>query len=601
LRSLIVKLRQWIDELLRSENQLALVLSLVIGALVGLVTVAFILLTGRLAARMYPAGGAGWRRILVPTLGSFVTGYLLWRFFPLARGSGIPQTKAALFIQDGKITFRTVVGKFLCCSASLASGIALGREGPSVHVGAGLASVIARNLGMSREQVKAMVPIGCSAALAAAFNTPIAAVLFSLEEIMGDLHATVLGTAVLSSATSWMVLHLVLGDEPLFHVSGYRLVNPWELAVYVALGVVGGLGSVAFVKLLLRLRLWFADLPKRTAWFQPVAGGLTVGVMGYFVPDVMGVGYSYVEKVLNGDVILQMVVLLAILKIVATAMCYASGNAGGIFGPSLFIGATIGAAVGEVAHHFFPGSTAGPGAYALVGMGTAFAGIVRTPLTSVIMIFEVTRDYSIIVPLMISNLIAYFISYKLQREPIYEALARQDGVHLPKSGGRSQSEGSLVSHVMRPASSALSKEMTVVEALDRIDRGSPNDGRSIVWPVVDQYGLLGTISKAQLEAAATGDSRNQRLVDLFREALRHNPAAGELPHVHPDHSLHFALERMGSGSLEMIPVISRANIRELKGFLLLDDVLHAYGITRSPGMLDLPGSTDRQRSPHDRA
>ena len=177
---------------------------------------AFILLTGRLAARMYPSGGSGWRRILVPTAGSLITGYLLWRFFPFARGSGIPQTKFALFINDGRILFRTVAGKFFCCSASLASGIALGREGPSVQVGAGLASVIARGSGLSKEQVKALVPVGCSAALAAAFNTPIAAVLFSLEEIMGDLHATVLGTAVVSSATSWMVLHLVLGDDPCF-------------------------------------------------------------------------------------------------------------------------------------------------------------------------------------------------------------------------------------------------------------------------------------------------------------------------------------------------------------------------------------------------
>src|SRR5215472_10825405 len=252
----------WIDDLRRRENQLTFVLSLVIGALVGLVVVAFILLTGTLASRMYPAGGAGWRRILVPTLGSLSTGYLLYRYFPFARGSGIPQTKFALFVNDGFIRFRTVVGKFFCCSASLASGIALGREGPAVQVGAGLASVIARRLGLSKDQVKALVPVGCSAALAAAFNTPIAAVLFSLEEIMGDLHATVLGTAVVSSATSWMVLHLVLGDAPLFHVPGYRLVHPVEFAVYAVLGLIGGLGSAVFVKLLLGLRRRFAKFPK---------------------------------------------------------------------------------------------------------------------------------------------------------------------------------------------------------------------------------------------------------------------------------------------------------------------------------------------------
>jgi chloride channel protein, CIC family len=235
------KLLRWLDDLRRRESQLALVLSLMIGALVGLVVVAFILLTGRLSAGLFPAGGLSWRRVLVPVLGSFVTGYLLYRYFPEARGSGVPQTKAALFIRDGRIAFRTVIGKFFCCSAALASGISLGREGPAVQIGAGLASVIARRLGLSKEQVKALVPVGGAAALAAAFNTPIAAVLFSLEEIVGDLHAAVLGSVVLSSATSWMMLHLILGDEPLFHVTSYHLVNPLEFAVYAVLGIVGGL------------------------------------------------------------------------------------------------------------------------------------------------------------------------------------------------------------------------------------------------------------------------------------------------------------------------------------------------------------------------
>ncbi len=486
---MLSKLKRVLDGVRRSEDRLSLVLSLIIGALVGLVVVAFMLLTGRLAARMYPSGGAGWRRIFVPTIGSLVTGYLLARYFPLARGSGIPQIKYALFVNDGRISLRTVIGKFFCCSASLASGIALGREGPSAHVGSGVASVIARNLGLSSDQVKSLVPVGCSAALAAAFNTPIAGVLFSLEEILGDLHASVLGTAVLSSATAWMVLHLVLGDNPLFHVSGYRLIHPAEFGVYAVLGVVGGLGSVGFVKLLLYLRARFLRLPRWSVWLQPAVGGLAVGIMGYFVPEVMGVGYDYVEKVLNGNLVLQLVALLAVLKIVATAVCYASGNAGGIFGPSLFIGAMMGATVGSVAHHFFPEYTAGPGAYALVGMGTAFAGIVRTPLTSVIMIFEMTRDYTIIVPLMISNLIAFFISQRLQRQPIYEALARQDGVHLPTPESRSGNGRTRVGQVMRPALVILTPDMDAGVAMDLV-KDAPLDA----WPVSPmRAGLLGMI------------------------------------------------------------------------------------------------------------
>jgi len=263
-----------------SEERIQLVLTLVIGAVVGLVVVAFIVLTENLGSKLYPAGGAAWRRVLIPLAGSLITGFLLSRYFPNARGSGIPQTKTALFIRDGYISFRTVIGKFGLSSISLASGIALGREGPSVQVGAGIASVLGRRLGLTPASVKALVPVGASAALAAAFNTPIAAVLFSLEEVMGDMHAPVLGSIVLSSATSWMVLHLVLGDEPLFHVPAYQLVHPAELLVYAVLGLAGGLVSVAFVKLLLWQRQRFLRMPPRTQWWRPAIGGLTVGVLG---------------------------------------------------------------------------------------------------------------------------------------------------------------------------------------------------------------------------------------------------------------------------------------------------------------------------------
>ena len=336
------------DSLTRHEDKVLLVLTLIIGAVVGLVIAGFIYVTENLGSRMYPAGGAPWRRLVIPVAGALVTGWMLSRYFPNARGSGIPQTKAALFLRDGFITFRTVVGKFVCSSISLASGIALGREGPSVHVGGGLASVLGRRLGLRPERVRELIPVGASAALAAAFNTPVAAVLFSLEEVVGDLHAPVLGSIVLSSATSWIVLHLLLGDEPLFHVPAYQLVSPFEFGTYAVLGAVGGLVSVAFVKLLLFIRKRFLGLPKWSGWMQPAAGGLLVGVMGWFVPEVLGVGYQHVSEALNGQMALELMALLVVLKLVATAACYGTGNAGGIFGPSLFIGAMLGGAVGTV-------------------------------------------------------------------------------------------------------------------------------------------------------------------------------------------------------------------------------------------------------------
>src|SRR5579863_3705553 len=314
------------------EDQVFLVLTLLIGALVGLIVVAFILLTENVGARLYPVGSPAWHRVLIPIVGSFLMGYLLFRFFPNARGSGVPQTKAALYAADGRIAFKTVFGKFFCTSATLASGIPLGREGPSVQVGAGVASLLGRKLGLSTEKVKALIPVGAAAAIAAAFNTPLAAVLFALEEVVGDLHAPVLGSVVLASATSWAVLRLMLGNDPLFSVPQYQLMHPGEFGIYAVLGVVGGFVSVVFVKLLLWMREKFKKFPQKTVWFQPVAGGVTVGIMGWFVPQLLGVGYKHVGEVLNGGFALKLMILLLAMKLVAVAMSYASGNAGGIFG-----------------------------------------------------------------------------------------------------------------------------------------------------------------------------------------------------------------------------------------------------------------------------
>jgi CIC family chloride channel protein len=559
------------DRLRQHEDTVLIILTLTIAAAVGLVVVAFILLTENLGSRMYPSGGStAWRRLAVPVLGSLITGYLLKRHFPAARGSGIPQTKAALFLEGGMIRLRTAVGKFCCSSISLASGIALGREGPSVQVGAGIASTFGRRLGLSSGNIKSLVPIGSAAALAAAFNTPIAAVLFTLEEVMGNLHARVLGTVVLSSATSWMVLRLLLGDEPLFHVPTYQLVHPLEFAFYAFLGITGGIVSVCFVKLLLWLRKHFLRMPKWTETFQPVAGGLLVGILGWFVPDVLGVGYNHVGRALNNQIALGMMALLMVLKVVATAGCYASGNAGGIFGPSLFIGAMMGGAIGSSVHMILPDFTGSVGAYALVGMGAAFAGIVRTPLTSVIMIFEVTRDYSIIVPLMISNLISYFISSRLQKETIYEALLHQDGIYLP-TGARDREEMIPVKKGTRSPERILSADERVGDVCRRIDP------KQSAWPVCGPSGFMGMLTAAQLADAVKQNRESDRISELLPPVHSGaEPVVQSFPYVYMDEPIDTALSRMANSDLTTLPVLSRADPRRLAGVISLEDILVAY-------------------------
>jgi chloride channel protein, CIC family len=410
-----------------------------------------------------------------------------------------------------------------------------------------------------------LVPVGAAAAIAAAFNTPLAAVLFALEEVVGDMHAPVLGSVVLASATSWAMLRLLLGNNPLFQVPQYQLAHPGEFVIYAVLGVAGGFVSVAFTKLLLWMRARFLRFPKKTLWFQPVAGGLTVGIMGWFVPQLLGVGYKHVGEVLNGGMALRLMILLLALKLVAVATSYASGNAGGIFGPSLFLGAMLGGIIGNVAHGLSPTYVATPGAYALVGMGAAFAGIVRAPMTSVVMIFEITRDYAVIVPLMISNLVSFFISSRFQKQPIYEVLAQQDGIHLPSVETRQQLEQRQVAQAMRKATEVWNADMTVLEALEK-SKSSEFHG----WPVCDDRGVIGVISLQNLQRANSDGSANKRLKEIVD--------AEDFPHVHVDHPLDLALGRMGASRLDLLPVVGRANVHHLEGVVMLPDVLALYGV-----------------------
>lgn len=568
-------LRWWGQHFAQRQERVLLALSILIGALTGLAVVAFILLTERLGMRLYPAGSAAWRRVLIPIAGSLGMGYLLFRFFPDARGSGVPQTKAALYARGGVITLRTIVGKFFCTAATLASGIPLGREGPSVQVGAGIASVLGRRLGLRPENVKALIPVGAAAAIAAAFNTPLAAVMFALEEIVGDLNAPVLGSVVLASATSWLVLRVLLGNNPLFQVPQYQLVHPGEFAVYAVLGVVGGFVSVAFTKSLLGMRERFRMFPRWTRWFQPVAGGVVAGLIGWRIPQVLGVGYGYVGDALNNNMAFKLMALLVVFKLIAVVTSYASGNAGGIFGPSLFIGAMFGGTLGSVVHHLWPAYTAAPGAYALVGMGTLFAGILRAPMTSVLMIFETTHDYAVIVPLMISNMVSLFISSRLQPMPIYEALAIQDGIHLPSEQTRRRYDQRQVAQVMRAATEVLHAKTTVKEVSEK-KRSSPFHA----WPVTDGEGVQGIVSQAQIDKAMANGEGNKTLEDLIDSR--------GFPHVHADHPLYVALERMGMAKLDVLPVVSRADIHELLGIVVLPDVLNAFGV-EGPDSVD-PGS-----------
>src|ERR1700723_3268849 len=415
------------------EDRFFLVLSVFIGIFAGLSVVCF-----RFAiawCRIYLLGTgatlAPLRMVLAPSLAGLVIAVLVIHVFPLARGSGVNQTKAALYIYNGYIPLRTAVGKFIPAALAIGSGHSLGPEDPSLQIGASLASALGRRMRLSRDRMRLIAPVGAAAGLAAAFNAPISAVLFVIEEVIGNWSGGVLGAIVLAAVSSVVVMRQFLGTNALFRIPPFRLEHTSELLAYAVLGIVGGGASVLLLQAIAFMRPVLRRLPHWTEYFQPGIAGLLMGFIGIRVPQVMGAGYPIIDWALHDQFTWNMLLLLAACKIVATSLSFVSGTPGGMFAPTLFIGAMLGGAVGGVEHLLFHNLTGSVGAFALVGMGVLFAGFLRVPITSVFMVIEVSGSYSAILPVMISNTIAYLISRQFQKTPLFDLLARQDGMVLP--------------------------------------------------------------------------------------------------------------------------------------------------------------------------
>ena len=555
-----------LPELRLRENQLFIALTIVIGVLAGLAATLFTLAIERTGRVLFGFAPSDARLFLVPVLFSIVTGILLSYVFPGVRGSGVPQTKAAYHLKNGAIPLRVPIGKFLMGVLCIGSGHSMGREGPSVQIGAGLASGVGRWLRLPPARIKDLVPVGAAGALSAAFNTPVAAVIFALEELIGDMNAALLGSTVVASVASVVVARSLLGNEPLFAVPTYELVHPAELGAYALLGIVGGVVSLGFSKGLLALRAYFRRLPARTRVLQPAIGGVAIGAILLVVPEVMGVGYEYVDQALNGGMVFTTLLILGTVKLIATIVSYSSGNAGGIFAPSLYIGAMLGGAVGTLVNQFAPFPTGAPGAYALVGMGALFAGIIRAPMTSVFMIFEITQDYQIFVPLMVANLLSYIISRRYQPVPVYNALLQQDDVHLPSAAAIAGTKG-------RTARDVMSADLTFVpgdRSIEEVRRTLAASHRAVL--VGSREALAGVVAPARLVEAMTAGRAGDPIVSLVDE---------DLLHVHPDHSMDVVLERLAQSD-GLLPVVSRERGRRVEGAITLDDVMQAVGRKAEP-------------------
>jgi CIC family chloride channel protein len=555
-------LRVW--KLAIREERLFLALSVVIGILSGLAVVVFRMAIDRSNQFLLGSSPSGLRLLLAPTLTGLVIALLVVHVFPRARGSGVNQTKAALYVYNGYIPLRTAIGKFITAALAIGSGQSLGPEDPSLQIGASLASAIGRRIHLSRENVRLLAPVGAAAGLAAAFNAPISAVLFVIEEVIGRWSATILGSVVLSALASVVVMRSFFGPQSLFHIPEVGLVHLKELLAYVVLGIAGGLAAVVFARAIGFIRPRLKAAPRWTQYFQPALAGLLVGVLAYLgAPQVMGAGYQYMDQAMHDRFTWEMLGALAGLKILSTTASFVSGTPGGMFAPTLFIGAMLGGAVGGVERHFFSHLTGSTATYALVGMGVLFAGFLRAPMTSVFMALEVSGNYSIIVPVIVANTFSYVISRSLQPTAIFDLLTRQDGLDLPSMEEQREERILRVEDAMQPVPQIiLEATETVGEARQRIQNAEADFFLMRMAPT----GWC-SITQGALARFAVEGKQEMALGCLCEDRL---------PYLHPDLPLETALRYVHEAQL--IPVVSRADFRELEGVISRDAVLSKYTV-----------------------
>ncbi len=461
---------------LRHTEQMYMVLvSIGIGLLGGLGAVAFreLIRLGQLVFwRMgeynlaYIRGLPVWWKLLAPAVGGLIVGLIIHYLAREAKGHGVPEVMESVVLHGGRIRPRVVAAKMLASGVCIASGGSVGREGPIVQIGSALGSAIGQWLGVGERRLRTLVGCGAAAGIAATFNAPVAGALFSVEVILGDFGVSQFSPIVISSVAATVVSRHFLGNFPAFEVPAYSMVSPMELLAYAVLGVLSGLAALLFTRSLYGAEDLF-DRFRFPEPLKPVIGGVMIGGMALWYPEVLGVGYEAINEALQGQVVFHLLLVLAVAKIIAVSLTIGSGGSGGIFAPSLFIGAMLGGAVGTVVHNTWPGMTGGPGAYALVGMGAVVGAGTHAPITAILIIFELTNNYKIILPLMITCIIATLLATQLQKASIYTLKLLRRGIDI--RGGQTVNvlRNVLVEDVMREGFETIKAPEPVMRVISR--------------------------------------------------------------------------------------------------------------------------------------
>jgi chloride channel protein, CIC family len=564
-------LRGWLDS---TEGLVALALVVGLGAGAGAIGFRYLILgitelfsgyrdysaAGRVANPRVPGLGI-WFVVLAPVLGGLLYGPLVARFAPEARGHGVPEVMLAVAELGGRIRPQVPIVKALASALCIGSGGSVGREGPIVQIGSALGSVTGQLARVPEPRLRLLVACGAAGGISATFNAPIAGVFFALEVILRDFETQSFGVVVLSSVTADALARAVFGSTSFLHLPGFTLVSPAELGLYALLGALAGAAGVLFIRVLygsedLADRLW-----RGPAWARPAVGGVLLGLLLLALPEMYGVGYPVLSRAVEGHYAIAFVLLLLLGKIAASSLTIAIGGSGGVFAPSLFMGAMLGSAFGQIAHHALPGVTAPAGAYALVGMGAVFAGAARAPITAVIIVFELTGEYSIVLPLMVAIVLATAISRRLSSDTIYTLKLRRRGITIDRPRVVSVMRTVPVAAAMGALPEPLHHDAPLAEVIDRLSRHAD------AVPVIDDAGeLIGIVSPVDVEQQAVARASDQ-------------VTAGQLAHtareLHADDALEQAVRALTLTDDPGLPVLAPAG-RTIVGWVTHRDILRAY-------------------------
>jgi len=577
--------RMW-ERLRSSEAASSIVLGAAVGLFAGLGAVAFRKMITGFEWVFFDRGATAFDFlghdyvVLLPIIGALIFGPIIYFLAREARGEGPPEVMEALATRGGRIRSRVALIKSVASSICIGSGGSVGREGPIVQIGASVGSTISQWLRLPEGWSKTLLLCGAAAGISATFNAPIGGVMFALEVLQRRFVPGNLVPLVISAVTADVVAHEFLGKDPSFTIPPYIMASNWEILPYILLGVLCALASVAFIRFFFKTEDIFS-LIRVPGYVKPVIGGIVVGVIGMYYFDVLGTGYGAayglgggridfggVDKALLGVLAWDTLLVLLVLKMVATSATLGSGGSGGIFAPSLFLGSMLGGAFGIAVYKLAPGITApslaeASGSYALVGMGAFFAATVHGPITSIILLFEMTRNYELILPLMTAVVISVLVARGISRESIYTLRLVRQGVDIHRRDVFDMLSAVKVRDVMTPDFPTVLPSTPVGELIGKL-----HDSGHHGFPVVDKYGdFVGVVTLEDVEGA----------MPKRDETLTAGDIANKSPVVaYSDQSIHDALAQLGGHDVGRIPVVDRRNPKRLLGVLRRHDIIRAY-------------------------